>query len=416
MLGLAVLATAGCAGVHQCVIPERPLVPTTAEPLPLHVGVAYADGLPGRAVTIRYSHSSFTLPVGAAAVAAFNAVLPQLFATASDGRAPRPAQGGADALLSIDVGDVHARPGPFRPERVELTAAAVLVERTGAELARVSVPAAAEGEPVHHANGFPCDALGSALSGALADAAARVRDELAASPRLRAWARDRAAGATALAAGSAATGPAAPEGAPPPLPAPPPQPEARSRWLRPWPIPRYLGGGFTYGKVTGSAPGIGTREGPGWNIYSGWDLTRWLDAGFRGGAIRTRVGWTPNPADTDSPAGSGFFGVGLLARLRPGRIVDPWIAGDLAYHSVNWDSYLYSVGGWGWVGSAGVDLHVWRFGAVRVGVSYAGFGATTWSGYGQTGPTPGPEDDGATSSMETLWLTAAWIFDFGPAR
>ena len=202
---------------------------------------------------------------------------------------------------------------------------------------------------------------------------------------------------------------------PPPPQEAPPRPHTEMRWRRPAPLPRYLGGGVTYGQVTSSAPGIGTLDGNGWNIYFGWDLTRWLDAGFRGGATKVRVSWTPNPADTSSPGECGFFGAGLLARFRPGKLVDPWIAGDVAWQAVLWDSYLHSVGGWSVLGSAGVDLHVWRWGAVRLGVSYSSFTGTTASGNGPTGPTPGPEDDGATAGMRTLWLTAGWLFDLGPA-
>jgi hypothetical protein len=207
-----------------------------------------------------------------------------------------------------------------------------------------------------------------------------------------------------------------PPDAAPPAPPPPPQPKEKVRRHRHWAVPRFVGGGYTYGKVSSSAPGIGTAEGRGWNLFLGWDLTTWLDLGFRAAATKTRVTWTPDPADTDSPAESGFAGPGLVARLLPGRLVDPWLGLDLAYHSVNWDEYLLSVGGWGWLGSAGLDLQLVRFGVIRLGVSYSSFTATTASGYGQTGPAPGPEDDGAKSPMETLWVTAAWLFDFGPPR
>ena len=75
----------------------------------------------------------------------------------------------------------------------------------------------------------------------------------------------------------------------------------------------------------------------------------------------TRVGWTPNPADRDSPAESGFVGPGLVARLRPGRAVDPWIGVDLAYQAVVWDAYIRSVGGWGVLASAGIDVQPVRW-------------------------------------------------------
>ena len=217
------------------------------------------------------------------------------------------------------------------------------------------------------------------------------------------------------------TVPFAPEEAPapeavPPVAAPPAQTKPKTRWIRPWPIPRFLGGGLAYGKVSSPAPGVGTLDGRGWSIYFAWDLTRWLDLGFHAGASKTRVSWTPNPADTDSPGEIGFAGPGLVARLLPGRIVDPWIGVELAYQTVYWESYFHSVGGWGWLPSAGVDLQLVRFGVIRLGASYSSFTATTSSGYGQAGPTPGPEDDGQTAPMETLWLTAAWLFDFGPPR
>ncbi len=225
--------------------------------------------------------------------------------------------------------------------------------------------------------------------------------------------------------GTADPAPAPDPSDPPPAAAEPPKPPAapasrpsappaRRGW-RPPVVPRYLGGGFTYGKVSSPAPGIGTRDGRGWNMVMEWELAPWLDAQFRGGATRVRVGWTPNPSDTNSPAELGLVGIGALVRLRPGRRVDPWIGADLAYQGVLWDDYLHSVTDWGPLASAGVDLHVFRWGAVRLAASYGSFTATTKSGNGPTGPTPGPQDDGARASMKTLWVTAAWLFDLGPA-
>lgn len=419
LAAVAALAATGCASANRCVVPLRPLPPPAAEPLPIHAGVVYAAGLAERTDVLEIGGSSWAIPVGAAAVEALNAMLPTLFAVVSDGRVPQPPAGGADAILGLAVRDVRYRPGPFRPERAGLTATAILTDRAGAELAQARATVEADGEPVHGAGFYHCDALGTALAAALADAAARVRDEMAASPRLREWARARAAAApvaTGAPAREGGTSAPAGEASAPPLPAPPPQPEAESRRRRAWIVPRWIGGGWARGRVEGTAPGIGTQEGDGWDLYLGWDFTEWLALSFRGRAFQSRVTWTPDPSDTDAPAESGLGGMGLLARLRPGRVVDPWVAVDLAYHSVNWDEYLYSVGGWGWLLSAGVDLRPVPWGAVRLGLSYSSLSATTSSGYGQAGPLPGPEDDGAGSSLETLWLTAGWIFDLGPRR
>ncbi len=57
---------------------------------------------------------------------------------------------------------------------------------------------------------------------------------------------------------------------------------------------------------------------------------------------------------------------------------------------------------------------MFRWGAVRVGASYSSFTATTKSTYGPSFP-PEPGDDGATASMRTVWITAAWLFDLGPS-
>jgi len=135
-----------------------------------------------------------------------------------------------------------------------------------------------------------------------------------------------------------------------------------------------------------------------------------------GGPSRIRVGWTPDPADTDSGAENGFFGPLVVVRLRPGRLVDPWVAAAIAYQAVTWDSYFHSVAGWGLMGSAGIDLRVVSFGAVRAGVNYGDFTASTSSGYGMSGPTPQPWDDGARASMRNLWLSIGWVFDLGAAR
>jgi hypothetical protein len=391
------------------VIPALPPATPAAPPFPVHVGVVYAPFLPERVETIQLAESSWALPVGPASVAALNAVSRQLFAVASDGSGPQPERGGPDALLSIDVEHVRLRAGPFRPEQAEVRCSAVLTDRAGVELARASATELADGAPVHAMGLFHCDALGSATSAALARAATRIRDELAASPRVQAWARERAATAQVIEAS------AAPTAAPPELPAPP-QPPERTRWHRPFLLPRFMGGEISSGTVSSPSPGIGTQSSTGWGIYWAWDFIEWLDVEMRGGAMSHRVGWTPNPADTSSGAESGFFGTGPRIRFLSGGTVRPWIAADLAYQATVWSSYYRTVGGWGLLGSVGIDLYPVSWGAVRLAASYSAFTAVTHAVNGPTSLTPQPSDPGASAPMRTWWLSAGWIFDLGPAR
>jgi len=396
LLLAAALLAGGCASMQRCALPEARLAPPLGPTLPARAEVAWAAALPAQETRFEWGDWSYVFPTGAAAAAAFGRASAQLLASpvapaASDTGVPAP-------RLDWGLEEVRLQPGPFRPEAAEVTVSAALAVE-GRRVARAVATARGEGAPVHGMGFVHCDASGEALAQALGAATSAVRDALGADPAVAAWAR--------------AAGPPPADGASPPRA--PDQPPASTRWHRATMVPRYLELGAASGTGWSHAPGIGRVAGPGWTLRAAWDAGERLAIGLHAGAARVRVDWTPDPGQPTDGAELGFAGLELQWRARPGQRLRPWFAATGAWQGVLWDSYLYSVAGFGLLASAGLDVGVTSWGAVRLAVSASAFTATTSSSVG-AGPAPGPGEDGWTSGVRTLWFGAGWLFDLGPAR
>ncbi len=398
-LVLLALAASGCATAHQCRLPEVPLAAPPGPPLPARVGVAWAPDLGGRTLTARSGEAAFTFPVGAAAADTFSRVAGQLFLAPAAVTSPAPEAGGPGVLELTLVEAALAR-GLFGSETAEVTVTGVLRGGAG-EVARASATARAKGEPAHALGLYHCDSGGAALAGGLAQAAAQVRDALGASPAVAAWVRDPARGPPPEEATS--------------LPPALPQPPASERLHRSYFVPRYLEADLVHGQAWSSAPGMKHLSGSGWGMRMAWDLGERLALGMHAAVTYVTVGFTPDPGQATDTAEDGFVGLEAQWRFRPGERLRPWLGLTVAYQGPVWDTYLYSVTGWSLVASTGVDVYVTSWGALRLGLSGSTFTATTRSSVG-AGPNPGPGEDGWSTGVRSLWLTAGWLFDLGPAR
>jgi hypothetical protein len=207
-----------------------------------------------------------------------------------------------------------------------------------------------------------------------------------------------------------ATGPPAPS-----LPTPE-QPPASEQRFRPVVVPRFIELNLAHGDGWSDTPGASHLAGWGWGLRFAWDLGEYVALGVQAQDSYVRVDWTPSPIQPTDTAEHGVVGVELMLRLRPGQAIRPWVAATLAYPIVTWDHYFHSVGGWGLLGSAGVDVATGSFGWLRLGLGYTSVSAEVASGYGQQGPTPAPGDDGTSARLRAFWLTMGWVLDLGPGR
>lgn len=417
LLGAAALLLGGCGVAHRCALPDPPLGQPPGPPIPARVGLSTPEGLAGQRLEPVVGETSWSFPVGWAAVSAFHEASRQLFAEIV------PAGGsaaiGPEAVLEWSVAGVRLWPGPFRPERAEVEVTAVLRDG-GGEVARARAVGQGEGQPMRWLGTYHCDSGGEALAAAIGQATSQVRDQLGASPEVAAWVRAPARHAAPAAAPPdqplpAAAQPASASVQPAQALPAPERPSAGTRWFRSAFVPRYLELDLVHGTAWSAAPGIGRIDGAGWGVRLGWDVGESFAWGLHAASTRTRVGWTPDPAQATDGAENGFVGLELLWRFRQGARVRPWVSATGAYQGVLWDTYLYSVAGWSLLASAGVDLQVVPWGAVRLGVSGSAYSATTSSSVGGPSP-PGPGEDGWTTGVRSLWLTAGWFFDLGPAR
>lgn len=412
LLAPAALLLGGCGVAHRCALPDPALGPPPGPPIPARVGVATPEGLATRRLEPAVGERSWSFPVGWASVVAFQEASRQLFAEVVP--APGPAPGGPEAVLEWSLPGVRLWPGPFRPERAEVEVLAVL-RAGGGEVARARAVGQAEGRPMRWLGTYHCDSGGEALAAAIGQATSQVRDQLGASPAVAAWARDPTRHAAPAAEPPAGPLPASAQPAPDqPLPAPE-RPTEGTRWFRSRYVPRYLGLDLVHGSAWSAAPGIGRVDGVGWGIRLEWDVGESFAYGMHAATTRTRVSWTPDPAQASDGAESGFIGLELLWRFRPGARVRPWVSATGAWQGVLWDTYLYSVAGWSLLASAGVDVQVVPWGAVRLGLTGSAYTGKTSSSVSGPAP-PGPGDDGWTTGVRSLWLTAGWLFDLGPAR
>ncbi len=162
----------------------------------------------------------------------------------------------------------------------------------------------------------------------------------------------------------------------------------------------YLGAEGLWGTISSGHPSIDGSSGGGFQLVFGLRLSENLALDLRAGGLWTDVGPAP---EITYPADRGEYALlllGLVWELQGGGApVSPWLGAWLGYHSVQWETYWYSVSGWGLSLGAGLQFRL-PLGFMRLGAVLSLVDAA--SSY-----------DAPANGTTVVILSGGWTFDWG---
>lgn len=181
-----------------------------------------------------------------------------------------------------------------------------------------------------------------------------------------------------------------------PSPASAQEPPARS----PGQARYYAGIDALWGSIASRHPSIDGSSGAGLELVLGWRLADGIAWDTRLGGLWTQVGPAPEinyPADK---ADYGFALTGVVWEIAGSDApLSPWLGLWGGIHIVQWDTFVYSVSGFGGSLGGGVQLRL-PLGLLRLGALASLVDAT--SSYGAPA--------GGTT---TVMVTGGWLYDWG---
>ncbi len=167
------------------------------------------------------------------------------------------------------------------------------------------------------------------------------------------------------------------------------------------PAPWQLGGGVSHTSLHTDYSALGDQDTSSVDVVASWGFTRtwWLDTYASFGTDRLETGTTQNIYYPPDSAHYLMFALNLRKEWpAEGRRVTPWLSGGVGLGDASWETYWYSVAGFGPVLGAGFDASLGRSPlALRVQLQGYRFSGEDSYGYGPY------HLNGVTGSMLLVW-------------